>query len=291
MNVLSIAELSRFSGIKPHTIRVWEQRYNALQPSRSEGNTRQYDGGQLRRLLNLVSLMESDHRISELGPMQDEELFALLKEVQRKNSSVPTDYFVSQLIVAGMEYDEPAFEKLFSHCLLRYGLKETYSKIIYPMLRRIGLLWTTDSLSLANEHFISNIVRQKLCVSIDALPPSTQEATPWVLFLPENEFHDIGLLMANYLLRLSNKKTIYLGDNVPVRSVSQVVTDTKAENLLLFLTHNDSPEKLQDYCELIMNSNPGRKIHIAGHPKILKRIKPGKSIVKLGSIEDLENQC
>lgn len=290
MNSLSISQLSEFSGVKQHTIRMWEQRYNALKPSRSEGNTRRYDGFQLRRLLNLVSLTESDYKISELGSLPDEKLYGLLKKVQQESSPIPTDYFVSQLIVAGMEYDEPAFDKLFSHCLLRYGLKDAYTKIIYPMLSRMGLLWTTNSLPPANEHFISNIVRQKLYVSIDALPPSTQDALPWVLFLPENEFHDIGLLMANYLLRISDKKTIYLGDNVPIQSVSQAVQETKAAHLLLFLTHNYFPQKIKSYVEEIKKTNPGKRIYISGNSKILNSIEAEKSIIKLGSVEDLEKQ-
>lgn len=184
MNSFSISELSRYSGVKPHTIRIWEQRYNALTPNRTEGNTRFYDSSQLRRLLNIVSLMESDFKVSELCTMPDKKLFKLLAEFQNNiKSSESNDYFVSQLIAAGMSYDEPNFEKIFSHCLVRLGIKSTYIKVIYPMLSRIGIMWASDSIAPANEHFITNIVRQKLFTAIDSLPSSKSLSDTWLLFL------------------------------------------------------------------------------------------------------------
>ncbi|HET8753334.1 MAG TPA: MerR family transcriptional regulator, partial [Salinimicrobium sp.] len=272
------------------TIRMWEQRYNALRPIRSQGNTRYYDDSQLRRLLNIVSLLESNFKISQLGPMKDEELFSLSKKLQENTSAAPEEYFISQLISAGMEYDEPAFDKLFSHCLLRYGLKITYTKVLYPLLLRLGLLWSTNVLPPANEHFISNILRQKLFTSIDSLPACNQSEPGWLLFLPENEFHEIGLLFANYLLRSSGKKTIYLGSNVPLSSVLNAVSDSKFENLLFFLTHHDNPENVQDYLDKLKKEARGKNIYLAANKNLLNEIKTGKNILKLPDIEALENQ-
>lgn len=291
MNLLSISELSRFSGIKPHTIRAWEQRYAALKPSRSEGNTRYYDGNQLRRLLNIVSLLEANYKISQLATMPDTKLFNLVRKVPGQSTSAPTKYFVPQLIAAGKEYDAPAFEKTLSHCLLRYGVKRTYVQILCPMLVQIGLLWSANELSSANEHFISNIVRQKLYVSIDSLASSTQKSPTWLLFLPENEFHDIGLLMANYLLRHSGKHTIYLGANSPPEAVIQTLEDTNAENILVFFTHNDDLERIQPYLDELKKGNQAKKLYAAGNTKLFEKIKQEKSVTTLGSIEDLENIC
>src|SRR5687767_7176712 len=139
MNLFSISQLSRFSGIKPHTIRMWEQRYGALQPTRSEGNTRYYDGNQLRRLLNIVSLTDSDYKVSELCRMPDKKLNNLIQELNKPSGTPgPEEYFISQLIVAGISYDENHFDKIFSHCIMRFGVKETYIRVIYPMLNRTG---------------------------------------------------------------------------------------------------------------------------------------------------------
>ncbi len=289
MELFSISQLSSFSGIKPHTIRIWEQRYDALQPNRSEGNTRYYDSSQLRRLLNIVSLMESDYKISELCTMPDKKLFKLINELLQAEVSKneATEYFISQLIAAGMSYDEPHFEKIFSHSLLRYGIKDNYIKIIYPMLVRIGLMWAGDTIPPAQEHFISNIIRQKIFTSIDALPPPESPAGSWLLFLPENESHDIGLLVANYIIRLFGKKVIYLGSNVPFESLISAVADTSPQNLLLFLVHRDQPQKIETYLSKLNNTFPDRKTYVAGNSAI-SRLKTEKKINLLQSVDDLE---
>ncbi|MGZ8517860.1 MAG: MerR family transcriptional regulator [Chitinophagaceae bacterium] len=257
--MFSISQLARFSGVKPHTIRIWEQRYNALKPNRSEGNTRSYDNSQLRRLLNIVSLMESDHKVSELCSMTDKKLFQLVNaSLQEHKGDETTEFFISQLVAAGMSYEEVYFEKLFSHCLLRYGMKDAYLKVIYPMLVRLGIMWAGDTILPAQEHFISNIVRQKLYTVVDSLPPFQSGSDTWLLFLPENEFHDIGLLFAHYLIRLSGKKVIYLGGHVPLKSLIGAVNDTAPQNLLFFLVHNDSPDETGRYLDKLSDAFKGK---------------------------------
>lgn len=291
MNHFSISQLAQLSGIKPHTIRIWEQRYQALQPNRSEGNTRYYDDTQLRRLLNIVSLANADHKISELCALPDKKLFELVH--QYAQNQIPqdkaTEYFISQLIAAGMEYDEAGFDKLFSHCLLQFGLKETYRIIIYPMLVRIGWMWCSDSIPPAQEHFISNLLRQKLSTAIDALPlPSSSEQ--WLLFLPENEFHEIGLLFAHYLVRLSGRTAIYLGANVPLPSLTTAAKDTGAQRLLLFFVHKNLPEDVQNYIDQLAASFPKKEMYIAGLPPTPIQVKLRKNMHLLQSPQDLEQQ-
>lgn len=289
MESFSISQLARFSGIRAHTIRIWEQRYNALQPNRSEGNTRYYDNSQLRRLLNIVSLMETDHKVSELCAMPDKKLFKLVNELLqvRVSKDEAGEYYVSQLIAAGMSYDELHFEKIFSHSILRYGIKDVYRKIIYPMLIRIGLMWAGDTIPPAQEHFISNILRQKLFTLIDMLPPPKSSSGTWVLFLPENEFHEIGLLLANYVIRSSGRKVIYLGSDVPFQSLIGAVADTAPQNLLLFLVHHDFPEEMEGYLNKLNTTFTNKKIYVAGDPG-LSRLKTQKKINLLHSLQELE---
>jgi DNA-binding transcriptional MerR regulator len=292
LNFFSISQLQQFSGIKAHTIRIWEQRYKALKPNRSDGNTRYYDNSQLKRLLNIVSLLESDYKVSELCSMSDEKLFNLLGE-QLKNSSISNEadqYFVSQLIAAGIGYDEPHFEKIFSTCLLRFGIKDTYIKVIYPMLARIGLMWSNDTIPPAQEHFISNILRQKLFSAIDSLPPAKSGQEPWLLFLPENEFHEIGLLFAHYLIRLSGRKVIYLGTNVPLDSLKTAVKDISPVHLLFFLVHHDMPTDSQKYLNTLNKSFGKTKIHLSGNPKLISQLKTVKEIDWIQSVKDLEKR-
>ncbi len=290
MNLFTISDLSRFSGIKPHTIRIWEQRYEALSPSRSEGNTRYYDGEQLRRLLNIVSLMNTGKKISQVGNLDDEDLFNMVMEripvsADTENS---TDYFVAQLIAAGLNYNESYFDKMFSAGVIRYGLKNMYIKVIHPMLMRVGIMWASNTLPPANEHFISNLVRQKLYSAIDTLPPPVVKKEKWLLFLPEGEYHELGLLLANYLIRKSGRDTIYLGANLPLTNLSQLFQTTGATHLLTFIVHKDFPENTRDLLKVLRKNFKGEKMLIAIDEMNSKDVKISMPFYQLHSVEDLE---
>jgi methanogenic corrinoid protein MtbC1 len=291
MNQFSISQLSSYAGIKPHTIRVWEQRYGALQPNRSEGNTRYYDSTQLRRLLNIVSLMNGEHRVSELGGMSDKKLFELINEKIATSIDAPhQEYFISQMIAAGISYDEYHFDKMLANCVVRYGMKKAYTDVLYPMLVRIGLMWTGDRMPPANEHFISNLLRQKMFSAIDALPPPKQPSEKWLLFLKEDEFHEIGLLLACYLVRLSGRQVIYLGANVPFSSLLAAIKDTSPDCLLFFLVHYDFPGVIEKYLSTLNKHFNGRRILISGTSQLLSTVSLGKKMQLLSSVDQLEAQ-
>ena len=172
MNSFSITDLQQFSGIKAHTIRIWEQRYKALKPMRTEGNTRFYDGSQLRRLLNIVSLMNAEYKVSELCSMPDKILNELLDIQLNKNisSDFAIEYLISQCVVASLEFNEEKFDKFFSNTVLRFGIKDTYVKVIYPLLVRLGLMWAKDVLP-------PSFSAGKSCNSSKALPASGEGTT------------------------------------------------------------------------------------------------------------------
>ncbi len=289
MDLFSISQLEQFSGIRAHTIRIWEKRYNALQPARSQGNTRHYDNSQLQRLLNIVSLMEAGCRVSELAVMSDRELFKLLGlQLSSNPLDGSDDYFIGQLIAAGMAYDEPYFEKMFSNCLLRLGVEETYLRIIYPMLVRIGLMWGADLLPSAHEHFISNMLRQKLLAAIDSLPPSKPGKETWLLFLPESELHEIGLLMAQYVIRKAGKKVVYLGSNVAYDALAEAIKATDASHLMLFLVHYDIPAQIQQYLNTIKKDFKNAEIYVSGNKDLISELKLAKNIKWLKSLNELQ---
>jgi methanogenic corrinoid protein MtbC1 len=288
MNLFSISDLEQFSGIKTHTIRAWEQRYGALTPHRSEGNTRYYDNTQLRRLLNIVSLLSYDYKVSELCAKTDQQLYTLLH--QNFNVSETTGDsntpFISQLINAGMNFDEVLFDKIFSHCILKMGIKKTYTDIIYPLLERVGLMWATAEITPAYEHFISNLVRQKLFTAIDSLPMPAAGAENWVLFLPENEFHEIGLLFAHYLIKESGRKVIYLGSNIPIDTLKHTAQGTKPSHLLCFLVHHQTPSEIKKYITQLKSCFPKTYLYIAGSEKILGPVPSEKNTQKIISVDD-----
>jgi hypothetical protein len=289
MNLFSISQLAQFSGIKPHTIRVWEKRYHALNPTRSEGNTRYYNNNQLRRLLNIVSLMQLKYKISQLGSMPDNELYKIIEETTYHDVPEGVEYFVLHLTRAGLSYDELQFDKIFSHCILRYGLTETYKNILYPMMIRTGLMWSCNTMPPANEHFITNLIRQKILTAIDSLPHPAVNSETWLLFLPEDEFHEIGLLFAHYVIRFSGRKVIYLGTNMPVDFLSTAAKDAQANKLLLFLVHRNTTKKLQEYLNKINKSLTGKEIYVAAGEDLMAHIKLPKKVQWLQSEEDLEN--
>lgn len=289
MDQFSISQLAQFSGIKPHTIRIWEQRYNALQPKRSEGNTRYYSGHQLRRLLNIVSMSKTKYKVSKLCRMSDQELSALLEE-QYLVADERGDYafFVDRLIGSGVNYDEAEFSRIFSHCLEMFGLEKSYREIIYPVLRRVGIMWSTDNMPPSQEHYISNLIKQKMLTAIDGLPVGSG-SPKWVLFLPENEFHEIGLLFSYYMLRKMGERVVYLGTNVPLSSVGDCLEDTGADRVLLFLVHRDIPENLSAFLEELQQTCKEQSVFIASGREFLKGIPDNKSsFTWVHSVDDLE---
>jgi len=290
VNLFSISELQQFSGIKAHTIRVWEQRYDALQPDRSEGNTRYYNGKQLRRLLNIVSLVDADHKVSELCKMPDNKLHRLL-DAKLSSTTVSDhshEYFISQIIASAMEFDEAQFDKFFSGAVLRLGLKETYRFILYPALTRLGLLWAQDSLRPAHEHFITSLFRQKILSAIDALPLPAPAKVKWLLFLPEDELHETGLLFANFLIRQAGHKVIYLGTNVPFETLEDAVGKTRPNAFLFFLVRKNDKKNDQDLVSQLSRQFPDKKIYLACEPSRIDGVKRSKNVFALHNVEDLE---
>ena len=290
MDNFSISELQQFSGIKAHTIRMWEQRYGALKPNRSEGNTRYYKGDQLRRLLNIVSLLNTNYKVSELCAMSDGKLRGLLEEQLSKSIAADSayDYFISQLIAAAMEFDEVSFNKFYSNCILRFGIKNTYVEVVNPTLIRLGLLWAKDALPPAQEHFISNLFRQKFLAATEELPISESSSETWMLFLPEDEFHEAGLLFANFLLRKAGKKVIYLGANVPYDSLTTAIKEIKPTHLLFFLVRKYDSTDDQALLSDLVKASAGSKVFVACEPNRLE-VKP-KKIKTLHSVQDLEDE-
>ena len=287
MNKFSISDLQQYSGIKAHTIRVWEQRYQALTPDRSEGNTRYYDSHQMRRLLNIVSLM-TDNKVSELSKLSDAALNELISSKIAPAADATHEYYITQIIAAAIEYDEQRFDKLFANAVLRNGVKSTYKQILYPAITRIGLLWSSDRLRPAHEHFITNLIRQKLLVAIDGVPLAQNKSDSWLLFLPEDELHEIGLLASCYSIRSAEKHAMYLGANVPMDSLKAAVDETNPQNLLLFLVHSNDPDTDEKLIAELLNKFKKQKLFIACTQARTKHLKAQKNLVFVNSFDDLD---
>jgi len=286
MDLFSISQLASFAGIKPHTIRMWEKRYNALQPTRSDGNTRYYDNNQLRRLLNIISLQKRNYKLAEICAMSDQELVDALKRSESEEADEYSHYIL-QLIAAGMSFDELNFDRTLSHCILRFGIRTTYEKIIYKVINRIGLMWAYDEIPPAKEHFISNLIRQKILVATDSLPIPTNQEETWVLFLPENEHHEIGLLFANYFIRKSGRQVIYLGANLPWDSLQLMITTRHTTHLLCFFVRNSLKEELEAYLQNLVDNCPTIHLFVSISPDMAEELTIPPQVTAINSVEHL----
>lgn len=267
----SISELEQLTGISTHNIRIWERRYKALEPARSAGNTRTYNDDQLKRLLNIASLHHAGVKISKACAMDNAAMEAALLQAGEQTAAIENKYefYISELIRNGLEYREANVNNLLHNSFKQLGVVEAYKFVFYPLLVRLGLLWRQDSLCPSQEHFLSSILRQKLFAAIDGLPVNESPQGGWLLFLPEDEDHDIGLLMANYLLRVASACVIYLGPKVPLHAVKNTVEGTSPQNLLLFMTRMRPLPDAKEYIEQLSKQFPQLNIYLSGNERLI----------------------
>ncbi len=252
MSTYSIKDLEGLTNLKAHTIRTWELRYALLKPKRTSTNIRYYDDEQLKKLLNVCTLLNAGMKISHISKLSNNQISKEIDELMKGQTAPDTqlETIINQALIAISTYNEPLFDKIFANAILRFGMEQTYLNIIYPLMMKTGIMWTNNDLIPAQEHFLSNLIKQKLFAAIDALPPASQLNQIWVLFLNENEQHEIGLLFAAYLLRQQGIRVIYLGTNVPYNNLSAVVKQCKPTHIYTFITRN----MLQDELGLFINA-------------------------------------
>lgn len=236
MGVFSIKDIEAVSGIKSHTLRIWEQRYGIIAPKRTESNIRYYDDDDLKHILNISILNRQGIKISEIARMSKEEITEAILKCSG-HSSENFDSHVKGLISAMLSFDEYGFHKILTTNVIQVGLEQTMLNIVFPFLSEVGLLWQIGSIHPSHEHFASNIVKQKLYVAIDGnVGRYAENRKRFLLFLPEHEQHSIGLLFANYILRSRGQDVLYLGQEVPLVDLKDAFTDNEPDYVLTQLT-------------------------------------------------------
>lgn len=274
MAFYSIKELEQLSNVKAHTIRIWELRYKILTPERTDTNIRLYDDDQLKKLLNVCALMNNGMKISQVSKLSVKEIGIeidkLIASINPSNQQQET--IISQMIIAITNFDETHFEKTFANSILRFGLLSTYSDIIYPLLIRVGLLWTKSDIIPAQEHFMSNLIKQKLFAAIDAMVLPSKPDQTWILFLNEYEEHEIGLLFANYILRKQGKKVIYLGQKVPYDNLSNVILKNKPTHIITFFVKKHFETEINQFLKRTKKDFKNVTICLTGNEEILSKI-------------------
>lgn len=288
MNRFSIKDIETITGIKAHTLRIWEQRYSFLETKRSESNIRYYDEEDLKLLLNISILNENGFKISEIAKMCKEDLtdavHALSKEACNYGCHVQT------LCQCTIELNEKGFKKILNLSIKKIGLEQTVLQVIYPFFQKIGLMWQTGTLNPAQEHFASNLIKQKLIVSIDGLrapccaPGSTKR---FLLFLPEGEFHEISLLFAYYIIRSHGHDVLYLGQDLQIKYVKDVYMFYKPDFIFSILTNSLSEEELNKKADTFARTFEGTSVLLAGSGIAQHRINGKQGVSSFYEVSDL----
>ncbi len=262
MGNYSINDLEKLSGVKAHTIRIWEKRYKIIEPSRTETNFRYYNDEQLKRLLNISLLNNYGYKISKIAGLCESEINKEVQKVASGDNSY--DAQIEQLVVAMIEMNEEKFEQHLDNQILKDGFEDAMTKVVYPFFDKVGLLWQTGNVTPAQEHFISNLIRRKIIVAIDRLPKNeAKDAKSFLLFLPDGEMHEIGLLFTKYLLKKNGHKVTYLGQSMPNKYLKDAVDTRKPDFLITYIT---SPIEggLHDYLKDLRQTCKDLPVYIAG---------------------------
>lgn len=249
MNAFTIKDLENLTGIKAHTIRIWEQRYGFLKPQRTDTNIRYYNNEELKKILNISLLNKYGFKISHIDRMNDDEIKTKIFSIA--NVQAQQERIVNALIQAMVDMSLEDFEGTLDDHIRAKGIEKTIHQVIFPFMVRIGVLWITDHINPAQEHLVSNIIRQKLIVGTQEVNPMFQLKRSGLLFLPEGEFHELGLLFIQYLLKSRGLRVYYLGANVPLEDVEYVV---KYKNPDFIYTHLTSVSSVFSFDKFIHQS-------------------------------------
>ncbi|WBX77125.1 MerR family transcriptional regulator [Tenacibaculum ovolyticum] len=249
-NTFTIKDLENVSGVKAHTIRIWEKRYGLLSPERTDTNIRYYSSDNLQKLLNVVLLNTNNHKISKIAEMSNETIIVKARELAFKVAV--DDEAINSFKLSMFQFDKVLFNNTYNKLLNKKTFREIFKDVFIPFLGHIGLLWQTDTLLPAHEHFISNLIAQKIQISTERLEYSViNSETTYVLFLPENEIHELGLMYLNYELVLRGNSTIYLGQSLPLSNLDYFFESDTKICFITSLTVQPYDDKIVSYFQEI----------------------------------------
>ncbi|WP_197037229.1 MULTISPECIES: MerR family transcriptional regulator [Flavobacterium] len=289
-NVFSIKDLENLSGIKAHTIRIWEKRYNILQPMRTDTNIRLYDLVSLQKLLNITLLHDYGYKISKIATYPQEKIPSLVREII--SSKTAKSHAISEFKMAMMNFDQELFFNTYNWLIAEKSFKEVFHQVFIPLMNELGLLWQSDTITPAHEHFISYLIKQKLLVNTEKLQvlKQTKVDKVFVLSLPMNEIHELGLMYLNYEILLHGYKTIYLGESMPIENLKDLKKHFDSIIFVSYLTVQPERCQLDGYIqkmsdELVDDTTElwyiGRMIEFIKEEELSDRITLFSSITEL----------
>jgi len=287
MEQYSIRDLEKLSGIKAHTIRVWERRFGILKQHRTETNRRRYGDSELRRLINIAILHRSGFKISVICKLPEQEIEEKVSFLSKDTNQSDTQ--IDTLITSMIDQNEKAVNELLIRCIMNRGIEDTFTELIFPFLKKIGVMWHTGSLDIGLEHFISNIFRQRIISSIDSLSAGfNKNRKKVILFLPENELHELALLFFNYIIKKAGHETLYLGQSTPLFSAVRVNNSWKADIIVTGVLSGYPEINPEEFISLLAKAFSGQKILIAGVLADHSMKTKFRNIVQIKSSEELK---
>ncbi|MFM1821292.1 MAG: hypothetical protein RLZZ402_1651 [Bacteroidota bacterium] len=280
MNVYSIKDLENFSGIKAHTIRSWEQRYHLLNPVRTETGIRTYSDVELKRILNIATLQNKGGiKISKIAELSEAEISEKILQLSGGDLDYPEH--IQAITVAMMDLDEYRFQELAKSITDAYGFENFMLRVIYPFLTRLGTLWLSGSVGPAQEHFITHLIRQKIIAAIDSqMAKPKANAKKFLLYLPEGEMHEIGLLFASYLIRARQHSAVYLGQSLPFDELCLAYEIHQPDYVFSVFTTEPSQDVLPVYVAELDKHLPDAQILLTGY-NVLHTAEPIPSRIQL----------
>ena len=287
MRHYTLNELEKLTGILAATIRVWERRYNIMKPKRTDTNRRWYDDDDLRRLINISVIYHSGIKISKIAKYSESELEEKVEFLTR--DSVSSDVHINSLIVAMLSFNGNAVNEILLRSIINCGFEETFSNVVFPFLRRVGIMWHTGSVNTGAEHFITNIFRGRLISAIDSLPPANDPKRKRVImYLPDNELHEMGLLFYLYLIRKLGHEVLYLGQATPFLALTEVNEKWHSDILVTGVLSNLSISEPQEYLNNLSSTFKSQKILVSGSLADEPVIEKYKNIYPIRSVSDLK---
>lgn len=264
----SIRDMENLSGIKAHTIRIWEKRYKLFTPERTDTNIRTYNIVSLQKLLNVTLLYNHGYKISKIAKLEESQIPDLVKEITVKDRE--NDHVMNHLKMAMLNFDQTLFLKTYDSLLSEKSFSDTFNEVFIPFLNELGLLWQTDTISPAHEHFISNLIKLKIYSNTEALQMEkvSRDDHVYALYLPENEIHELGLLYVNYEIINKGYKSIYLGQSMPLESLMDLVKYYHKIDFISYFTVAPTKDEISDYFNRfkeIMKLPSDSKLHVLGH--------------------------
>lgn len=288
MAVYSIKDLEKLSGIKAHTIRIWEQRYGIVQPNRTKTNIRYYQDNDLKLLLNIALLRKNGFRISRIAEMTPDEIAEKVGAIAEMNFEHGTQ--LDALTLSMIEMDEYKFDKIISTNIRQAGFEQTMKEIIYPFLDKLSLLWLTGSIHPVQENFMSYLIRQKIIVAIDNEPfPSGNETRKFIIYLPEGESQELSLLFMHYLIKSRRHQVVYLGQNTSLTDLQDACSIHQPDFVFTMISETYSKQPVQKYIDKVAAIIPSCKLLLSGYQVVAQDVASTNNILVLHSLDDSLN--